>query len=210
MFNLPKWPACIVIGDSVTMDQAAEIILRTSGLYFSSNDKSWDRQCYELIGATYDDDDSWHPSFASTDQAREKLGILDLSYMHTDRIASSYMGGPNGWINWNGHIHQTNKNIGKWPDHEDVLEDWKIIAATFPYLNLKCQLFDGEYCEDDIKPVVEYQIHHGQVISLLPTEEMIVTQECDMSIEERFSNPFAERGCTLHQLERAVSLCQKD
>ena len=42
--SLPKWPALLVVGDRVTTDQAAEIIVRTAGYAFCTNDRAWHRQ----------------------------------------------------------------------------------------------------------------------------------------------------------------------
>ena len=38
--SLPKWPHMVVAGKAVTKEQAAEIIIRTTSLWFSSNSKS--------------------------------------------------------------------------------------------------------------------------------------------------------------------------
>jgi hypothetical protein len=56
-----------------------------------------------------------------------------------------------------------NKNIGKWPTVLEILEDWKIIAEAFPYLDLICTVFDDEHCEDNKKPLVSFVVKDGMV-----------------------------------------------
>lgn len=47
--GLPKWPALVVKGTPVTREQAMEIIIKTDGLYFCSNDREFEKDLYSLI-----------------------------------------------------------------------------------------------------------------------------------------------------------------
>ena len=47
--ELPKWPALVVIGESVTKEQAMEILIRTDSLYFGCNDKEWEEELNFIV-----------------------------------------------------------------------------------------------------------------------------------------------------------------
>ena len=177
--NLPKWPALEVVGAKVTRAQAEDIILRTTGLsYFSTNSGE---ACTKLIEIFFDIKDATrtgtkYPAHSiydalPIDEADKKLrntytrikSIAEqLEFLQNHQIVSSFIGGPHGWCNWNGTIGCASFNIGKWPSVEDVLLEWKLIAKTFPYLDLTSRLFSGETCEENNKPLVEFIIKNGK------------------------------------------------
>lgn len=226
LIRLIKWPELLVKGKSVTGDQAHEIIIRTSGLSFSCNDQRWEnglkREVLDACGmwSTPTSDFGYH----NWDTLKRKFGILDLSYLQNDRIASSYIGGPDGWCNWDGTIQAYGKNIGKWPGVESVYGDWCAIAKAFPFLSLRCQLVNMEHSEeaeqqaqhevlydekDDPKfPVVEFSVHQGEVEIREPDEKIIdVKKPFDpMTLMHRFNNPNAERGCTIDMFKKGLTL----
>jgi hypothetical protein len=162
--NLGKWPGIVVVGDSVTPEQAEEIIVRTSGGDLFTNDKEWQHALEEAIGFP-------KPSLSIKDfpyegftQFYRKYGILtELEYLTNARIASNWIGGMKGWVNWNGRIFCNNYNIGKWPSVSEVFEEWDRIASTFPYLKLKCWLLSDEMHMENARPVVQFNIHKGMV-----------------------------------------------
>jgi len=204
---LPKWPAMVVRGTDVTAEQAGEIIIRTDRLWFSHNDAEFARELYEALGVELDKD-GYNPNLEQWNKAREKYRILNLEYLHNAQIVSSYIGGPHGWCNWSGEIRNVPYNIGKWPGVGDVYEEWKVIAKEFPYLNLRCQLFDKEYCEDNPKPVVEFVVKNGKVIMKEPKEAFQVYDlPCSVM---RFIDPWAERGCTIEMFKKALELVRKE
>ena len=108
---LPKWPAMVVVGSPVTTDQAAEILVRTFPWRYSCNDRDFERECYEVIGLERDEK-FWGPVMTSLDKLTESLGLLDLQYLKTARIFSSWVGGCYGWCDWSGRIFSNNTNIG--------------------------------------------------------------------------------------------------
>ena len=197
--RLPKWPMMATVGEPVTRDQAAEIIVRCSGLYFSSNDRAWLRTIHAEIGVRMDQ--YGLPNLDDVDRARPKHGVLDLEYLElSDRIASAYIGGPHGWCNWDGTIGESGHNIGKWPTTAEVLEEWKTIAAAFPFLTLRCQLFSGEHGEDVIEPVVEFHVGNGEARALEPGAAIGKGGiEAPMFVGN-------ERGCSLEDYRRGLEL----
>ena len=211
----------LVTGEKVTPDQAAEILIRTDGGLPepSSNTGHFDREVTKLFGVPFSgfraprdpmpegdearDMDWFNTHWDARRKLRKKLKMLDLSYLCNDQIVSSWIGGPHGWINWNGEIFSNNHNIGKWPSVECVHQDWKDIAKAFPYLSLTCQLMSGETCEDDKEPLVEFTVTNGTVSveacksghpHLLPTVEPNF-----MALMS--GNPNREVGISVHMLK---------
>jgi hypothetical protein len=216
--GLSKWPAMVVVGKNITKEQAKEIIIRTSGLYFSSNDHEFDRQLeeyvfevdlssgkdkYELFRNDVGEID-WQAYHQHTDKAYEKYKIItDLDYLQNSRIVSCWIGGPHGWCDWNGRIFSDNYNIGKYPSVEEVEKEWRLIAEAFPFLELKCQLFNGETCEEDNKPIIQFNVANG-IVEVVEPEEILVSPNDNLAETMKgFLNPGRERGCTFEQFKDA-------
>lgn len=208
---LPKWPMMATLGRRVTEEQAAEIIVRCSSLHMTCNDREWLYDVQQVFGI----DD--RPAFDATrwraiQAIEEQLGTLPLSYLElSDRIMSSYVGGPHGWLHWDGRIGECGHNIGKWPRVDEVHREWQAIATAFPFLELRCQLFSGEGCEDDIKPLVEYVVANGIARVIKPRSTMTVYPR-DFShdiIMMRLNAHMRERGCTLDQLKAGIQLARR-
>lgn len=216
--SLPKWPAFIVTGKNITVDQAKEILIRTGGRTFSSNDHNFDRELnlafYGYYCDSYDLIDILRrqshieDAYEFMETRAKEWGVLsDIYYLKNHQVVSAYVGGPHGWCHWDGSIGTTSYNIGKWPSVEDVYNEWVIIAKTFPYLELRCQLLSGETCEENVQPVVEYIVKNGKVKIKKPTD--FLARPTDDMIENMkgiFSNnPYRERGCTIDQFKDALA-----
>lgn len=137
-----KWPALAIVGKSVTSEQADDILLRTWGGYFYSNDDPWMQAVGAIMGIE-------HKGFRQFDYQSEaacykRLGGIDLHYLGNERIMAARLGGPFGWCDWDGKIGCNSYNIGKWPSVDEVEEDLRAIAAAWPFLDFRMQLFDGE------------------------------------------------------------------
>lgn len=226
--GLPKWPALAVVGKPITRDQAMEILIRTDSLWFSSNDHSFDRLLsqyvfdVEIADAGFDtkskaireklgladEPGSWPKVYEYEDLKRAELGHIPLSYLGNSRIVSSWIGGPHGWCDWEGNIGSRNYNIGKWPSVKEVYEDWKKIAAAFPFLDLKCQLMGHEAGPDDgeDKPLIEFTVKAGKVKMSVPKGPITSTAFGSADMLARFNSPHAERGCTFDLFKSAVDL----
>lgn len=172
-----KWPALVVSGRPVTPDQAAEIIIRTAHWPRSSNHQELDQAFNEAAG--FLPEFSWLLREGITREEREaiyhhneenaaRLGILDLQYLLNYRLTSTWIGGLHGWVDWDGTVGCSNYNIGKWPSVEDVTREWELIAKTFPFLNLRCQVYSGDTCDKDIEPTAEWLIRDGNVTLTSP------------------------------------------
>jgi hypothetical protein len=230
--GLPKWPALVVRGKSVTPEQAMEILIRTSSPSYSSNDSEFDRQLNEFLydlkyqGQGYEALDTaivsklgidssegtskhFREIWDYRDKVEEDHGILQLQYLYNSQIVSCWVGGPHGWCNWDGTIFSNNYNIGKWPSVEEVFKEWKIIAKTFPFLDLRCQLMNHEAdCEDMVSipgPVVEFKVKDGKVKMKIPNLPLDKTKFGTENMYEKLLQPFRERGCTVQQFQKAIT-----
>jgi hypothetical protein len=229
--GLPKWPALLVVGERVTPDQAAEIIVRTANWPLSTNDHDWAERVHLTVGAppdpygrstTLPPSDAtpevrqafWHAVHEANDAFDAAIGVIPLEYLANSRIASSWIGGPHGWCNWSGAIGCNNFNIGKWPSTTDVRDEWKAIAAAFPFLCLQAQLLDREQCEvEDGPPVplVQYLVARGEVSWSVPTQLLCPTRdeaEHEAAWTHHLTDARAERGCTIEQVKRGVELAR--
>lgn len=238
--NLPKWPGCDVDGTSVTRKQAMEILARTFGGYFFTNDREFEEQVKEIYytagsfegipkGGKWWDDGSRAKDGESEEERKDrlfkswklqsvyqgKMGLLPLEYLNNQRVCSSYIGGPYGWCDWSGRIHQRNKNIGKWPSAIEVYNEWATIAKAFPYLTLECRLLTHEagYHENEglERPeiAVVYEVGEGLAKARMPIESDYAKgnlTESDGDISFDFMIPGAERGVSLDVWREACRL----
>jgi hypothetical protein len=162
---LPKWPAMTVVGERVTPEQAEDILLVTNNWWHMCNDHAWEREVYAAVGLSTNIDRFDSAFLAELQQLCDRLGVLSLGYLENARIMSAWIGGTKGWCDWNGQIFTNNYNIGKWPSIEDVHDDWVQIATRFPFLNLKCQLWNKEASEEgETHPVVQFDVRDGKVL----------------------------------------------
>lgn len=211
---LPKWPGCEVDGKSVSIEQAREILVRTGGAYFFSNDYQLSSDInaifYSAIPHPEWGDRWWEKSeenfseyYSRKDEYAREMGVLELEYLTNHRVCSAYVFGPNGWCNWDGVIHQRNKNIGKWPSAEEVFNEWGRIARAFPFLELTCRLLSHEagYHEEEPKIAVVYEVANGEVKARMP-------QASDYE-EGKISNRLEDSAFTsifMGRSERGVSM----
>lgn len=200
--TLPKWPALTVGGWSVTKEQAAEIILRTTPQWMSSNNRPWVATVCRILGVPLDPHGTG-PDWREVERFRTAIGAVPLSYLHNQQIMTSYVGGPHGWCHWDGTIATRNYNIGKWPTVEGVEADWLELAKAFPYLDLYCQLWDGETC-NATKPLVQYRVKDGTVKVQAPRKAMKppVFESGDIGFG-------TEPGCSSRCLEDAVEITRR-
>jgi len=165
--SLPKWPQMIVTGHPVTVTQAKEIIRRTDSFfvspYFSGNDKQHQEKLIKLFNI---------PEQDIYDKWQKKWKFINTNYVRNDWIACSFIYGPHGWCHPSGAVGFVD-NVGKWVHSNDVYEDWKKLARTFPFLNLGVTLMSGESCEEDTSPVISFEIQKGKVRVINPAEENV-------------------------------------
>lgn len=222
--DLGKWPLMIVRGKKVSLEQAAEIIIRTDDWLPSSNDRGWVRIVEECLGISgildtdADDIKPWGRHLDLWRCKREEAGCLPVDYLRTTRIASCYIGGPRGWCDWEGNI-ASRYCIGKWPSVALVANEWSLIAKAFPYLSLRCQLYHADSIYQDtgvdyelmprvgITPVVEFVLSDGHVHTIpSPTDRIPLPESENIMTAMAERTYLSEHGCAIETLQWAVSL----
>ena len=212
---LPKWSCLVVSGEPVTEEEAAEIIIRTDGLYWIANDTDMVREMYQVLGVEVGDH-GW-PVSGALDGIRKELMVIEtIEYLKNQRIISAWVGGPHGWCDWNGTIGCNTFNIGKYPSIAAVLDEWKQIAHAFSWLTLRSQLFSGAQCEPSVIPLIEFNIHGGTAVIVddqPPNIEKLATptnvpQSAMLAV---IMSPagLRERGRTPEDLARAVEIVRE-
>lgn len=218
--NLPKWPRIVVSGTNITHKQATEIIFRTADLEFICNDHVWRRKLHNELNTLVDKDesgviaDTWFfVDYDKLAKVEKELGILNIKYLRNCQIATSYIGGPYGWCSWDGVIGCDGYNIGKWPSVKSIYKEWVLIAKTWPFLNLKCQLWNTEFINQDncIKPlpIVEFTVANGTVLISEP-KSILTHSNITPRINPKFGKFGAERGCTLETFKNSLFLLKEN
>lgn len=198
MTELSKWPLLLVTGNPVTEQQANDILIRTDQWAISTNDRAWEAAVWKLTGLQPDKYN--RPAWPAVDEFRQHLDCLDLHYLHNERIASAWIGGPHGWCDWDGTIGTSNYNIGKHPTIEEAHQDWTAIAAAFPYLNLRAQLVPEE--GEAGAAAVEWCIAGG-VATMVEDPARLLRRPTDPDSFRLFA-PDGERGVGLDRLAVAI------
>lgn len=170
--GLPKWPAMIVQGESVTREQALEIIRRTDGWFLSrnTNDPKFDSELLKLLSMPVEPPYSAggvrngiRQYFDAVDDWLAKWGYIYTQYVSNSWLSSGYIYGPHGWCHPDGTVQFTD-NIGKWPSVGEVAADWRLLVREFPFLNLTATLFDKEHDEDGPHtPLATFTVRNGKV-----------------------------------------------
>jgi hypothetical protein len=177
--ELPPHPLMLATGTPVTPEQADHILVRTcqvASLPYSSS-PDWNRQVRDIIGLPEKD---WPAHGASYDErvqnieqimrsvatANIVLGVLPLKYIHNHRIFSNGMYGPEGWCDWDGVIGCGNVILRNQPTAKEFVDEWDLVAETFPFLDLRVQLLSSS---DLIgTPIVEVAVRKGTARSVPP------------------------------------------
>lgn len=147
-----KFPAFLVVGNKVTEDQAAEIIVRTTQWPCKNKDEKIKKILNDLIGPEKE--------------------IQKYIYRTNIIKGSNYIG--NDWIDWDGTIFFNGKNIGPWPSVYEISSDWENIAKTFPFLELHCQVMNKEYDHvGDSIATAQWEIKNGKVRVFFPENILI-------------------------------------
>jgi hypothetical protein len=195
--GLPKWPQHYVTGNPVTVDQAKEIIRRTDSFFVSGyggNNHAYDGWVRKHLGMaprlwdrpsrSFPKDDAPQAEKDADLAARraenaedrrlrelfeKRWHLLQTAYVRNSWVSSSFVGGPYGWCHPDGQIGFVD-NIGKWPTIESVLNDWKLLAEAFPFIDIGATLYDGESCEDGTRPVVSIVVRDSKVTLVDPAE----------------------------------------
>jgi hypothetical protein len=199
--DLTKWPRLLVVGEPVTHEQANDILVRTNLWMPCTNDRAWGHDIAVVLAEHGGPVPSglWG-SWTGLREWNAHIRALDLHYLHNDRIASAWIGGPHGWCDWDGTIGCTSYNIGKWPTVEAVTDDWQAIAAAWPFLDLRAQLVPDE--GEAGASSWEWLVNGGRVETVADPGALIA-EPTDPDFQ--VWNPERERGVSLDRLREAVA-----
>lgn len=213
---LPKWPAMVVYGEKIEdPDLVDEIQIRTNSLSLSCNARKlceeWSQDIFGIPGPWVSDDYVTH--WEALDKLYDQVHSLapHLEFLTNERIVSSYIGGPKGWIDWDGNVGCSGYNIGKRPSATKVYQEWSFIASEFPQLDLVCFLFDKESGEEGARPSIEYRVKKGEVSVNLDIKISDVspmkTRNVVQEMKTLFTTPSEHRevGVTKERLQSAWS-----
>lgn len=206
----------IVRGDSVTRKQANEILIRTAHRsYFDQcNDKAWGESVRLAFGVkdphSFAEFSDRLNALTFNNEVMDKLGVLELEYMHNSQIASAYINGPHGWLNWEGNISgNTGYGIGKWPEESELLAEWAMIAAAFPFLKLQAQfLSEGTYNDPNSggELILEITVKDGEAHitngRLFEAEDFALPT---VNLDFLYRSVSAERGVSAARLAEALA-----
>jgi len=116
-----------------------------------------------------------------------------------------------------GRENLKNNSLEKWTSLINVYEDWKLIAETWKYLNLKCQLtneWDDSGNDIDImeemgyvydKPIIEFHIHDRTVDIKNPDDILVFNTHKSIIFDNILFNCTKERGCDINTLKYALT-----
>lgn len=205
--SLPKYPCLLVLGDKVTAEQAQDICIRTNALGFSCHDPTLWKKYLDIFDVPYK---STPYEYVLADWKASGFGerflLLELEYLTNARIMSSYFRGPHGWCAWDGTVATSHYSIGKWPAAAEVLDEWRLIAKTFPWLRLRAQLLDTEELRPDTKPLVEYVVQYGEAAARPPARILDVPQTPKLIyLSETEHGSVGEIGISPSDLTKAVA-----
>jgi hypothetical protein len=195
MVDPGKWPRLVVTGLDVTPEQADEIIIRTTDLgWLHSKDPEWNNAVEVAFGFEN----------GRIGTAIERTRNLRLRWLVNKRIATSWIGGPHGWCDWNGAIGTNTYNLGKYPSVEDVDTEWRTIAAAFPYLELEAWLVADE---GDGPVAAHWRLRGGSVEALPLTEAPSLPDEIDFRamVYTGLQNAGQRAGVSLERLYAAIA-----
>ena len=217
MRDLTKWPRLLVTGEPVTREQANQILIRTDDWYMTVNDRAWEdvvNQIAREYGMPKEPQRGsniavWTDHYQAVSAWRNALGILELDYLDNRRIASSWIGGPHGWCDWDGRIGCSNYNIGKWPSVEEVTEDWTAIAAAFPYLDLHAQLVTDE---GEGEVAATWAVRDGKAALVEPVGRIaeIPADDVEAMVFGLLYTESRERGVSIERLREALAQVSAD
>lgn len=204
--DFTKWPRLVIVPEpgheTVTREQTNEILLRTNGDCLMSNDREWEAAVAGVLGikpcASHRVSVDLLPWRECADWYQSIRG-LDLHYVRNSRIMSSWIGGPHGWLDWDGNIGCSTWNIGKWPSESEVTSDFKQISAAFPYLDFHAQVITDEGDPETGQVAAQWRVINGGAFLVEPVERFRVNEPA-LTVFTRHG----ERGVSLARLEEAM------
>lgn len=179
--GLGKYPRMLAVGDPLTREQTNEVMMRTNDWsHVFCNDEEWEVQVASILGwfDRFDElveagecEDSYagwcREKYRVTPEYGERIGSLGLAYVDNTAIMHANVDGPQRWLEWDGTIN-ADWTIGvKYPEIEEITDEWVRVAKAFPFLRMHVQALSCGWGAEGAAPadtvVVEWFIRDGQV-----------------------------------------------
>jgi hypothetical protein len=161
----PKWPGLLVVGEKISEEQAAEILLKTQNWFLLdtiSQESLLYKELKKIYVSSFPEEDRISDIDMDFDIIEQKIQPLEVNYLSNDRIYSSWIGGLHGWCDWDGNIFCNNYNVGKWPSIEYIEDELVLVASSFPFLNFTLQLLSEEIrSEENSYPIYTCEVKNG-------------------------------------------------
>jgi len=161
----PTWPGLLVVGDKISEEQAAEILLKTQNWFLLdsiSQESLLYKELKKIYVSSFPEEDRISDILMDFDIIEQKIQQLEVNYLSNDRIYSSWIGGLHGWCDWDGNIFCNNYNVGKWPSIEYIEDELVLVASSFPFLNFTLQLLSEEiHSEENSYPIYTCEVKNG-------------------------------------------------
>ena len=196
-----KWPAARLVGPNVTKEQALDFIWKTDSALqhpeYACNDRQFNEELCEWLGyGKKETFENFQEKYKEWYKKLEKRGQIQLAYLESNLVASSYIYGPMGPVNPNGEVRLA-RNFGKWPSIEEVENDLRTIGENFLWMSFTLAIWDNaetptESVDMDEPPTFAWKLKNGE-FERVPTDtafgEIPIPQEPDMesTILTRFS-----------------------
>lgn len=145
-----KWPTLVVAGEPIPAALAENILIRCDPLDLDAKDQGWREAAHRAVTGlshpyTLPEPEDRILAVLAASKARERLGLLNLHYLGTHRIARPEPGCAGSWLDWDGTLGARTYAIGKSPSVADITDDWQQVATKFPELTLRAQLISYDY-----------------------------------------------------------------
>lgn len=144
--ELPKWSQYIVNGDSITEEQALEIIRRTDHFFTEEHYVTWDcfeKQVCEICKIPHKKEDTFYRLHDIFKKKWKCLG--DFYYFVNDWIYCNSGGaGYHGWCHPDATIGYCNHGYMKYPSVGNFHHELKILGNLFPFLHLYCTIMNAD------------------------------------------------------------------
>lgn len=215
-----KWPAARLLGPNVEVEQALDFIWLTDYALqepgYCTNDRQFSEELSDWLGCPSFDRPhsgnrgehlSKHEEWC---EKKRKRNLVELSFLSSNWVASSYVFGPHGPVHPDGKV-KLHVNFGKWPSIDEVEIDLETIAEVFPWLSFTLALWDSQDESDSVErgdePDFAWKLHGGQFERIPASLEVFgdfpIPKES--SIEEALSDlgrPFNDRRETTWTMDQ--------
>jgi len=172
--ELPKWTKIVIIGDSVSVETAKEIIFRTDEFLVDAygsmggNNKEFTQDYLEESGLSslYKDG---KVDYLASEAVKQELGFIPLAHFHNYWASCNFVAGPNGFCTPEGKICFAG-HMDKHPTVEELCNDLEPLAQAFPELKMNVEIYSKE---DGIEFLMGFIVKDGEVTITKENMELI-------------------------------------